>query len=132
MKKFFKIMVLVAVCSNTGCMTHYANFRTLQSGQSIAPDGGRVTYSKVESYSYDSGYREYYRYDPNSLPAYTPVEVTTYRIASPLPHWHNIPNPIQGDRYEGHRGRHDGGHHGGNNGSPVYVTPAPNVRGLIP
>ena len=88
MKKFFQMVLVLAVSFiNVGCMTHYVNVRTLQAGQSIVPDGGRVTYSHSETYTYDSGYQEYYsNNDPNSMPAYAQGSVRVYRIPPPFHH----------------------------------------------
>jgi hypothetical protein len=105
-------------------MTHYVNYRAVSSGSHSTITGGHVRYSRTESYSYDSGHREYPRYYWNSLPADAPVEVRTwgYRLNTT---WHDIPNPIQ-------RGNH---HRHGYNDSPVGVPQAPpgeDIRGQLP
>jgi hypothetical protein len=95
MNKLFPVLIMFLGLFSSGCMTHYANFRTLSSGQHQTINGGVVRYSHTESYSYDSGYREYPRYyDPNSLPAYAPVTVQTWHYR-PSVRWHDIPNPLR-------------------------------------
>lgn len=137
MKKFFQILkslvmllVVVGALVSVGCMTHYANIRTYRSSSGPTSDGGWTSYSKTETYSYDSGYREYYggpvirHYDPYYYQPLAPSTTRYYQIPSPLPKWHNIPNPIQGDRFEKpqkqqqqceppHGGHPSGGHEGG-------------------
>ena len=114
MNRFFLVLFLLGSFLFSGCMTHYVNFRTVSSGSHSTLDGGRVSYSRVESYSYDSGVYgwEHPRYYPNSLPVvYAPVSVRTR-------YYHPI---------------HRGGYHrrlGGYNSSPVYVTPAPSAESL--
>ena len=124
MKKFFQmlvVMMLVAVV-NTGCMTHYANFSTYSSGYSPTADGGVVSYSKSESYSYNSGYTEYYyvnnsNYGSGRYYQPLPPPTTTYYIVpSPLPAWKNIPNPIQKDRDDHHHNDDGGNRYRANDG----------------
>jgi hypothetical protein len=113
MNKFFQMLVVVigVVVTCSGCMTDYGMVRT--------------TYI-----------REYSVYTPQPV-YYAPTTVRTIYFSNPLPRWHNIPNPIQGDRRH-----HDDGNHrdhyehnssyrnNGNNGSTVYVTPAPSAGQL--
>jgi hypothetical protein len=126
--KFFQILLVLAVTLTSGCMTHYANYRAVSSGYypALALDGGHVSYSRTESYSYDSGYMEYPRYYLNSLPAYAPVEVRTYHFRPPLPRYHPIPNPFERG---GYRRRSDGYHRRG--GSPADPVPAPPARRIM-
>lgn len=58
------------------------------------------------------------------------TEVRTYHYR-PGYHWHPIPNPLQGNRVGGYY-TYGPAYGPYNNGSPVYVTPAPNVGGLLP
>ena len=144
MKKFFQIVLVFAVVLvNAGCMTRQASYRILTTGSTIDPGGGRVTYARTESYTYDSGYREYSNYGnlsgvgnvwANQHLNGPPPEYreTIVIIGNPVPKWHNIPNPIQGNRDEHHhesnQGWHNQSYQGRGGGGGPYIYSAPMIR----
>ncbi len=114
MNKFFQIakqfvmlsVVVAGALANVGCLTISSSTRTSFSSSHRTADGGTVTVTKTETTVYNSGIVErvteppVLRHDPYFYKSLQPATTRCLEIPSPFPGWHDIPNPIQGDRFE--------------------------------